>query len=124
MTNWTECRISEVVSVAQGLCINTKSKHLLSDSGYPLLRITDLINDTEEQYIDKHRVPKKFIAKPDDLIYTRTGQVGYVFKGRVGIVHNNCFRVIPNKEISRQYLFWFLKTVHPASAYLLVRNAC
>lgn len=110
MTNWTECRIGDEVGVAQGLCMNSKSKHLLAETGYPLLRITDLINKTAEQFINENKVQKKFISKSDDLIYTRTGQVGLIFKGRVGVVHNNCFRVLPSEKINKHYLYWFLKT--------------
>lgn len=109
-TNWFECPIGEVVTLQQGLCINKKSKHLLSDNGYPLLRITDLINHTETQYINKNKVYPKFLVQKSDLIYTRTGQVGLIFKNREGIVHNNCFTVTPNEKIDSQYLYWFLKT--------------
>ena len=42
--------------------------------------------------------PERFIASEDDIIYTRTGQVGLVFRKQQGVVHNNCFRVIPNSE--------------------------
>ncbi len=110
MKDWVECRIGDVTSLQQGLCINSNSRHLLDNTGYPLLRITDLINGTEIQFINKHKVPKRFIAKPEDLIYTRTGQVGQIFKERTGIIHNNCFKIIPNSKVDKDYLFWFLKT--------------
>ncbi|HEY9708976.1 MAG TPA: restriction endonuclease subunit S [Oculatellaceae cyanobacterium] len=109
MSNWTNRKIGDVVTLEQGLAINAKTKHLIADEGIPLLRITDLINNKESQYIDKERVPKKFITEPSDIIYTRTGQVGLVFKGRIGVIHNNCFRVMPNSEVDPNYLFWFLK---------------
>jgi type I restriction enzyme S subunit len=48
--NWFKCTIGDVVILQQGLCINKKSNHLLSQIGYPLLRITDLINNTQIQY--------------------------------------------------------------------------
>ena len=38
-------------------------------------------------------------------IYTRTGQVGLAFRGKIGVVHNNCFRVIPKDGIERDYLY-------------------
>ena len=41
----------------------------------------------------KDTIPEKFIAKEDDIIYTRTGQVGLVFRKQHGVVHNNCFTV-------------------------------
>lgn len=110
MSDWKECRIGNVVSLQQGLCINSKTKHLLVDEGYPLLRITDLINDTEVQFINRHKVQEKFLVAESSLIYTRTGQVGLVFKGKKGIVHNNCFTIKPSNEIEINYLYWFLKS--------------
>lgn len=109
MKDWKACRLGDVVKVEQGLAINSKSNHLIVDEGWPLLRITDLINNTKTQYIDEHKVARKFITKPSDLIYTRTGQVGLVFKGRIGVIHNNCFRVLPGEELDSNYLYWFLR---------------
>ena len=109
MSEWNECRIGKVVTLRQGLCINSKTKHLLANKGHVLLRITDLINGTEIQYIDEN-IPKKFLATKKDLIFSRTGQVGLVFKGREGVVYNNCFTVSPTEEIDSDYLYWFLKT--------------
>lgn len=110
MGEWTECRIGKVVSLQQGLCINSKSKHLLANEGHTLLRITDLINKSKVQFINKDKVRDKFIATKKDLIYTRTGQVGLIFKGREGVVHNNCFTIKPSDEVDSNYLYWFLKT--------------
>lgn len=106
-------RIGEVVSLSQGFAVNAKSKHLMSDSGLPLLRITDLINGTESQYLTEETAPEKCIAREDEIIFTRTGQVGLVFRGKNGVVHNNCFKVIPNREVLEpDFLYWFLKQPH------------
>jgi restriction endonuclease S subunit len=101
--------LGDLVEVAQGLAINAKSKYMLAENGLPLLRITDLINDKQVQFINPEFAPPKCIAYENDIIYTRTGQVGLVFKGRTGVIHNNCFKVIPSLElIDSDYLFWFL----------------
>ena len=107
-SDWEVYPISDFVTVSQGLAINSKTKSLLQNSGLPLLRITDLINNTHVQYINELKVPEKCIARKNELIFTRTGQVGLVFKDRVGVVHNNCFKVIPNDLLDRDYLYWFL----------------
>ncbi|MDU0353767.1 restriction endonuclease subunit S [Paraglaciecola aquimarina] len=106
-------RIGEVVNLSQGFAVNSKSKHLMSESGLPLLRITDLISGNYSQYLKEETAPEKCIASKDELIFTRTGQVGLVFRGKVGVVHNNCFKVIPNRDfIEPDYLYWFLKQPH------------
>ncbi len=102
--------IGELVDVTQGLAINSKTKHLLRDSGLPLLRITDLFSGSYSQFVSQEGVPKQCIANNEELIYTRTGQVGFVFTNRVGVVHNNCFKVTPKDgRLSRRYLYWFLR---------------
>jgi len=100
VSQWTTVTFGEVVRLEQGLCFNKKTNHLMAETGIPLLRIADLVNNTQTKFVDEERVPKKFIANPQDIIYSRTGQVGLVFKGKVGVVHNNCFRVIPKEESS------------------------
>jgi type I restriction enzyme S subunit len=101
--------LGQLVILSQGFAVNIKSKHIMSDSGLPLLRITDLINNQEVQFLDPVLAPEKCKAKATDIIYTRTGQVGLVFRNRVGAIHNNCFKVIPNEElIDADFLYWFL----------------
>jgi type I restriction enzyme S subunit len=102
--------IGELVDVTQGLAINSKTKHLLSDEGLPLLRITDLFSGSYSQFVAQEGVPKQCIANSEELIYTRTGQVGFVFTNKVGVVHNNCFKVTPKDDrLSRRYLYWYLR---------------
>ena len=108
-SEWISTFLGELVDVKQGLAINAKSKHLLVESGMPLLRITDLLNDKQVQFINATEAPPQTIANKEDLIYTRTGQVGHIFRGKIGVVHNNCFRIIPkDASTTRGYLYWFL----------------
>lgn len=108
---WIQTTIGELVELAQGVAINAKTKHVLSneDEGIPLLKINNLINDTIDQYANPTLVPKKSIIHKNDVIFTRTGQVGEVFKNKFGILHNNSFKVIPNEELHWSYLYWYLK---------------
>lgn len=109
--NWKTYKLGEIVDVKQGLAINKKTDHLLTDkSSMPLFKIRDLINNTVEHYVKEDEVPKQCIANYEDLIYSRTGQVGLVFRGKIGCIHNNCFKIIPNESIiNKDLLFWFLK---------------
>lgn len=108
--NWHQYKMGDVVDVTQGLAINAKTKHLFREHGLPLLRITDLFNDNYSQFLSKDEVPKQCIATEDEVIFTRTGQVGYVFTNKSGVVHNNCFKVTPkNDDLSREFVYWFLR---------------
>jgi type I restriction enzyme S subunit len=107
--SWKEVEIGNLVELRQGLCINKKSNHLVAETGLPLLRITDMINNKHSVFI-KEEVPERYITKYEDIIYSRTGQVGLVFRHQFGVFFNNCFTVTPiSDELSRDYLYWFLR---------------
>lgn len=108
--SWKIVRFKEVVELKQGLAFNSKNNHILAKKGIPLLRIVDLNNNSETKFVNPKLVSDQFISKTSDIIYSRTGiLLGLVYTNRVGVVHNNCFRIIPNEEIYPPYLFWYLK---------------
>ncbi len=116
---WEEKSLGEVCELNQGLAINAKTKHLLVEkSDLPLLRIKDLKNNTEEQYVSETGYPEKSKVNIGDLIYTRTGSLGLVFRNRQGILHNNSFKVEPIPELSKNYLFWWLQ--HEAFTNIII----
>ncbi len=109
MSERREYKLEEVVELFQGLAINKQTRYLLKEKGLPLLRITDMFSNTYSQFIDPVNVPQQCIARESEIIFTRTGQVGFVFKGKVGVIHNNCFKVKPKENLYGDFLFWFLK---------------
>ncbi|MCD8405012.1 restriction endonuclease subunit S [Tenacibaculum dicentrarchi] len=107
---WESGKFDKYVILSQGQVINAKTRHLVVKKGLPLLKITDLFNNTATMFIDSEKVSKKNIATKDELIYTRTGQVGYVFRNKEGVVYNNCFKITPIKEgLSKEFIYWYLK---------------
>jgi type I restriction enzyme S subunit len=108
---WVEKPLGDVCELFQGLCINAKTKHLLvQTSSLPLLRIKDLRSNSAEQYVAESGWPKNAKVSEDEIIYTRTGQIGLVFRGRVGVLHNNCFKVRPKPMLNSDYFFWWLQS--------------
>jgi type I restriction enzyme S subunit len=107
---WSASKFDKYVELSQGQVINAKTRHLVVEKGIPLLKITDLFKGTATMFIDKEKVSLKNIASKDDLIYTRTGQVGFIFRNKEGVVYNNCFKIIPIKNIiSKEILYWHFK---------------
>jgi len=99
MAEWKEVNIGDIANLYQGLAINKKTDYLLVEkSSLPLLRIKDLQENTQEFFVNDKEAPKKCIANENDLIFTRTGIVGMVFMGKKGVVHNNCFRIVPKRD--------------------------
>ena len=111
MEDWTEYKMGDLVDLKQGFALNKKSNHHISEveTEYPLLKISDLLNNTETLFV-KDTIPSQFLVEPNEIIYSRTGQVGHAFTGRRGVVYNNCFKVIPNDLIDRNFLFHLLNS--------------
>ena len=123
--DWEEKALGEVCSLYQGLAINAKTKHaLVEKSNLPLLRIKDLKNNTEVKFIDPKNYPEKALVAEKDIIYTRTGSLGLVFRGRKGVLHNNSFKVIPNDSLSNDFLFiWLQNPIFKSKIMSLAQKA-
>lgn len=105
---WEVKKLGEVCTLSQGLAINSQTKKLLVEkSSIPLLRIKDMKEGTREIFVDDMNYPESCLAKPDELIYTRTGTLGLIFTGMYGIVHNNCFKIKIKEEIADKTYFMF-----------------
>ncbi len=111
--NYKRVQIGEITTLRQGFAINKNTKHHMSDepTSLHLLRIGDMKDGTFSIFV-KDTIPQHFIATNEDIIYTRTGQVGLVFRNQNGVVHNNCFTVSPidDNELSRDFLYYVLQT--------------
>ena len=107
--------LGDFVELRQGLAINKGSAHLVSDIQditycYPLLRIADMIDSNFSKFVSKD-VNSSVIANPQDIIYTRTGQIGLAFRGMQGVVHNNSFIVsLKTDELEKDYLYTVLNS--------------
>lgn len=111
--DWKETTLGAVTTLFQGLAINKKTQHLLvQKSSLPLLRIKDLKNNTVSQYITESGFPINSLVNREEIIFTRTGSLGLVFRGKKGVLHNNSFKVVPDDSLTNDYLFWWLQ--HPA----------
>lgn len=107
--------LGDFVKLRQGLAINKGSAHLVSDIQditycYPLLRIADMMDSNFSKFVSKD-VNSSVIANPQDIIYTRTGQIGLAFRGMQGVVHNNSFIVsLKTDELEKDYLYTVLNS--------------
>lgn len=109
-------KLNNLVELSQGLCVNKKTKHLFSNKKenyflLPLLKIANMLENNFDTFVSID-VNSKVIAKTEDLIYTRTGMVGYCFKGFHGVVHNNSFiiKVLDETVLNKDYLYFVLNS--------------
>ena len=108
-------KLEKFVELKQGLAINAQTNYLISNHQtsefqYPLLKIVDMENKNFSTFVSTN-VNDNVIAKQDDIIYTRTGQIGLAFRGFEGVVHNNSFIVsLISNEIDKDFLFVILNS--------------
>jgi len=108
--DWTVSSIGDIATLRQGLQIAKELRTDKPKEGYiPLLKITDLPSREFSEYVTD--IKPQYIAKEEDIIYTRTGQVGLVYTDIKGCVHNNCFKVIVDyNKFNKKYIYYYLKS--------------
>lgn len=108
--DWTVSHIGEIAELKQGLQISKKLRVAEpTKDNIPLLKITDLPNKIFSEYVKD--IPENYIALKDDIIYTRTGQVGLVYTNVYGCVHNNCFKIIVDyNTFDKNYIYYYLNS--------------
>lgn len=110
--SYEKIEIGQLVALRQGFAINKKTNHHISDepTNLHLLRIGDMKDGNFSIFV-KNTIPEKFIAKESDIIFTRTGQVGLVFRKQCGVVHNNCFTVTTIDEdiLLQEFIYYALQ---------------
>ncbi len=110
--SYEKIEIGQLVALSQGIAINKKTNHHISDepTNLHLLRIGDMKDGNFSIFV-KNTIPEKFIAKESDIIFTRTGQVGLVFRKQYGVVHNNCFTVTTIDEdiLLQEFIYYALQ---------------
>lgn len=108
--DWVVSEIGEIAELRQGLQISKKLRVSADVKGsIPLLKITDLPSGIFSEYVKD--IPENYIASNDDIIYTRTGQVGLVYTNVQGCVHNNCFKVILDyNKFDKSYIYYYLNS--------------
>jgi type I restriction enzyme, S subunit len=107
--DWEIKPIGDVFTLSQGLQIAKSLRSPMKANGaVPLLKITELPTGNFTEFVSDVR--PQHLANKDDIIYTRTGQVGLVYTNYEGCVHNNCFKIhYDNTQFDKMFVFYLLK---------------
>jgi type I restriction enzyme, S subunit len=108
-SDWNIQKLGDIFELSQGLQISSKKRISEKKDGYiPLLKIRDLPTNKFSEFVSLNDVPQVYVASKDDIIYTRTGQVGLVYTNVEGCVHNNCFKVHYG-NFDKLFVYYMLK---------------
>ncbi|WP_051638320.1 restriction endonuclease subunit S [Maribacter sp. Hel_I_7] len=108
--NWVETTIGDLFTLRQGIQVSKPDQSLEFKKGMvQFLRIVDFTKTNElPRYVTDPG--ETYHMQKDDIALVRYGTVGFVCYGKTGVIANNLFRVIPNIDINKKYVTYYLKS--------------
>jgi type I restriction enzyme, S subunit len=108
--SWRFTELGNVVTFLQGLQVPVPDQRFEPAEGdVPFLRIVNYTQPEKDfRYITDPGA--KYHVQDDDVVMVRYGTPGFVGRGFEGVIANNLFRVIPQNGLSKNHLFYFLKS--------------
>lgn len=107
---WRETTLARIVTFSQWFQISTDyQSEELKEWFVRFVRIVDYTNTNETpRYIEN---PNRCFVNMDDLVMIRYwSQTAWkIVRGISGVIANNTFQVIPQIELDKNWLFWYLK---------------
>lgn len=82
------------------------------ENGIPIIKINELKNGIESATPrnDGQNIPEKYHVYPGDLLFSWSADLNvYIWNEGNGLLNQHIFKVIPNSEISKEFLFYSLK---------------
>ncbi len=79
------------------------------DMGLPIIRIQNLTNSTQVINRTSQVFEDKYLVKNGDLLFAWSASLGaHIWHGEAGWLNQHIFKVIPNANIDKMYLYYFL----------------
>lgn len=78
-------------------------------TGKPIIRIQNLTNSSTEINRTTKTFEEKYSVRAGDLLFAWSASLGaYIWNGEDGWLNQHIFKVIPKKDISKKYLYYYL----------------
>lgn len=108
--SWPLVKLGDICTTTQGVQITkANTSNDAYEGGYRYLYIADFISNKKQSFVDDLYDHKK--VTKNDLVMANTGSPGRVFKGKLGILSNNLFKISFNLSIvDRNYLYLMLSS--------------
>ena len=111
---WEVMKLRRICRVQQGLQIAQANRYAEpGPNRFEYITVKSI-------HADDTLVSKEYIEKPtqsvlcasDDILLARTGATGEVFSDRIGVFHNNFFKVIYDRKlVDKNYLIYYLSDI-------------
>ena len=109
--SWECGQLDEHVKFSQGVQVDVEEQLSLPKPGYiRFLRIVDYTQSTTDVRYIPEGSAKKGEVELDDVVMVRYGaSTGFIGRGLKGAIANNMFTINPKPNVSKEYLYYFLK---------------
>ena len=78
-------------------------------TGKPIIRIQNLTNSSTEINRTTKTFEEKYSVRAGDLLFAWSASLGaYIWNGEDGWLNQHIFKVIPKKDITKKYLYYYL----------------
>lgn len=79
------------------------------NEGLPIIRIQNLTNSSSICNRTQQIYEEKYLIKNGDLLFAWSASLGaHIWKGENGWLNQHIFKVIPNEQIEKMYLYYYL----------------
>ena len=100
---WKWCRLGDVAKYINGRAFNPKERE---KEGKPIIRIQNLTNSSNSVNRSTKIFEDKYLITKNDLLYAWSASLGaYLWSGEDGWLNQHIFKVIPNDNVDKMYLY-------------------
>ncbi len=88
----------------------------LGENGYPVIKIKELKNgvDASTPRNDGKHIPAKYIVNEGDILFSWSASLEVIiWQNETGLLNQHLFKVIPNREVEKSFLYLALKECLP-----------
>lgn len=108
---WRIEKLGNYVELSQGIQVEVEEQSLVKLKGYNrFIRIIDYTPNSSEppRYVNIEN--KRYFCTVNDIVIIRYGDAGTICRRLEGIIANNLFKVTSIRELTCDYLYYFLKS--------------
>ena len=101
--DWKWCRLGDVAKYINGRAFKPKE---WEKEGKPIIRIQNLTNSSNSVNRSTKIFEDKYLITKNDLLYAWSASLGaYLWSGEDGWLNQHIFKVIPNDNVDKMYLY-------------------
>ena len=103
---WKWCRLGDCATYINGRAFKPEE---WETEGKPIIRIQNLTNTSDSVNRTTQVFEDKYLIKDNDLLYAWSASLGaHIWHGEDGWLNQHIFKVVPNEDVSKSYLYYSL----------------